>query len=45
VPPAGLRFAGEAAFLVALWLGLAQFDPIVIGVVMFVAWVLVAVAP
>jgi hypothetical protein len=44
VPSAGLRFAGEAAFLVlvALGLGLARFDPIVIGVVMFVAWVLVA---
>lgn len=44
MPSAGFRFAGEAAFLVlvALGLGLAQFDPIVIGVVMFVAWVLVA---
>jgi hypothetical protein len=44
VPSAGVRFAGEAAFLVlvALGLGLARFSPIVIGVVMFVAWVLVA---
>jgi hypothetical protein len=44
VPSAGIRFAGEAAFLVlvALGLGLAQFSAIVIAVVMFVAWVLVA---
>lgn len=44
MPSAGIRFAGEAAFLVlvALGLGLARFDPIVIGAVMFVAWVLVA---
>jgi hypothetical protein len=44
VPSAGVRFAGETAFLilVALGLGLAEFDPVVIGVVMFVAWVLVA---
>ena len=44
MPSAGLRFAGETAFLilVALGLGLAEFDPVVIGVVMFVAWVLVA---
>jgi hypothetical protein len=44
VPSARIRFAGEAAFLVlvALGLGLAQFDAIVIGVVMFFAWVLVA---
>ena len=44
MPSAGVRFAGEAAFLVlvALGLGLARFSPIVIGVVMFVAWVLVA---
>jgi hypothetical protein len=44
VPSAGLRFAGETAFLilVALGLGLAEFDPIVIGVVMFGAWILVA---
>ena len=44
MPSAGVRFAGETAFLilVALGLGLAEFDPIVIGVVMFVAWVLVA---
>jgi hypothetical protein len=44
VPSAAVRFAGEAAFLVlvALGLGLADFDPIVIAVVMFVAWVLVA---
>jgi hypothetical protein len=44
VPSAGIRFGGEAAFLilVALGLGLARFDPIVIGVVMFVAWILVA---
>jgi hypothetical protein len=39
-----VRFAGETAFLilVALGLGLAEFDPVVIGVVMFIAWVLVA---
>jgi hypothetical protein len=44
VPSAGIRFAGEAAFLVlvALGLGLARFDPIVIAAVMLVAWVLVA---
>jgi hypothetical protein len=44
MPSAGIRFAGETAFLilVALGLGLAEFDPVVIGVVMFVAWVLVA---
>jgi hypothetical protein len=44
VPSAGVRFAGETAFLilVALGLGLAEFDPVVIGVVMFIAWVLVA---
>jgi hypothetical protein len=44
VPSAGIRFAAEAAFLVlvALGLGLARFDPIVIAVVMLVAWVLVA---
>jgi hypothetical protein len=44
MPSAGVRFAGETAFLilVALGLGLAEFDPIVIGVVMFAAWVLVA---
>jgi hypothetical protein len=44
VPSAGIRFAGEAAFLVlvALGLGLAQFDPIVIGVGMLLALVLVA---
>ena len=44
MPSAGIRFAGEAAFLVlvALGLGLAQFDAIVIAVVMFFAWVLVA---
>lgn len=44
MPPAGVRFVGETAFLilVALGLGLAEFDPVVIGVVMFVAWVLVA---
>jgi hypothetical protein len=44
MPSAGVRFAGETAFLilVALGLGLAEFDPVVIGVVMFVAWVLVA---
>ena len=44
MPSAGIRFAAEAAFLilVALGLGLARFDPIVIAVVMFVAWVLVA---
>jgi hypothetical protein len=44
VPSAGVRFAGETAFLilVALGLGLAEFDPVVIGVVMFVAWLLVA---
>jgi hypothetical protein len=44
VPSAGLRLAGAIAFLilVALGLGLAGFDPIVIGVVMFVALVLVA---
>lgn len=44
MPSAGLRFAGEAAFLilVALGLGLAGFDPVVIVVVMFVALVLVA---
>jgi hypothetical protein len=44
MPPAGARFAGETAFLilVALGLGLAGFDPIVIGVVMVVALVLVA---
>jgi hypothetical protein len=44
MPSARVRFAGETAFLilVALGLGLAEFDPIVIGVVMFGAWVLVA---
>jgi hypothetical protein len=44
VPSAGVRFAGETAFLilVALGLGLAGFDPVVIGVVMFAVWVLVA---
>ena len=44
MPSAGIRFAGEAAFLVlvALGLGLARFDPIVIAAVMLVAWVLVA---
>jgi hypothetical protein len=45
MPSAGVRFAAEAAFLVlvAMGLGLARFDPIVIAVVMFVAWVLVAI--
>ncbi len=44
MPSPGLRFAGETAFLVlvALGLGLAHFDPIVIVAVMAVAWVLVA---
>lgn len=44
MPSAGIRFAAEAAFLilVALGLGLARFDPVVIALVMFVAWVLVA---
>jgi len=44
VPSAGLRFAGETAFLilVALGLGLAGFDPVVIVVVMFVALALIA---
>ncbi|HZB35959.1 MAG TPA: hypothetical protein VE440_07810, partial [Gaiellaceae bacterium] len=44
MPSAGLRFAGEAAFLilVALGLGLAGFDPVVIVVVMFVALALIA---
>lgn len=44
MPSPGVRLAGEAAFLtlVALGLWLAEFDPIVIGVVMFVALVLVA---
>jgi hypothetical protein len=44
VPSAGLRFAGESAFLVlvALGLGLAKFDALVIVVVMGVAWLLVA---
>ncbi len=44
MPSAGVRFAGEAAFLVlvAMGLGLARFDPVVIGVVMLVAWILVA---
>jgi type IV secretory pathway VirB10-like protein len=44
MPSAGLRLAGETAFLilVALGLWLAEFDPIVIGVVMLVALVLVA---
>lgn len=43
MPSARIRFAGEAAFLilVALGLGLAGFDPIVIAVVMFVVLVLV----
>jgi hypothetical protein len=44
VPSARLRFAGETAFLilVAVGLVLAEFDPLVIGVVMFTVWVLVA---
>ena len=44
MPSAGLRLAGETAFLilVALGLWLAEFEPIVIGVVMLVALVLVA---
>jgi hypothetical protein len=44
MPSARVRLAGETAFLilVALGLGLAEFDPIVIGVVMFVALGLVA---
>ena len=44
MPSARIRFAGEAAFLllVALGLGLVGFDPIAIVVVMFVAAVLVA---
>jgi hypothetical protein len=44
VPSARIRFAAEAAFLVlvALGLGLARFDPIIIAVVLLVAWVLVA---
>jgi hypothetical protein len=44
VPPAGVRFAGETAFLilVAVGLALAEFDLVVIGVVMFAVWVLVA---
>ena len=44
MPSAGLRFAGETAFLilVALGLGLAGFDPVVIVVVMFVALALIA---
>ena len=43
MPSAGVRLAGETAFLilVAIGLWLAEFDPIVIGVVMFVALVLV----
>src|SRR5215217_6712686 len=44
MPSARIRFAGEAAFVVvvALGLGLARFDPLVIAGVMFVAAVLVA---
>jgi|SRR5215218_875026 len=44
MPSARIRFAGEAAFLVvvALGLGLARFDPLVIAGVMFVAAALVA---
>jgi hypothetical protein len=44
VPPARIRFAGEAAFLVLVAIGLAlgQFDPIVIGAVMLAALALVA---
>jgi hypothetical protein len=44
VPPARIRFAGEAAFLVLVAIGLAlgQFDPIVIGAVILAALVLVA---
>src|SRR5215218_9924822 len=44
MPSARIRFAAEAAFLVlvALGLGLARFDPIVIGFVIFTASVLVA---
>ena len=44
MPSARIRFAAEAAFLVlvALGLGLARFDPIIIAVVMLVALVLVA---
>jgi hypothetical protein len=44
VPPARIRFAGEAAFLVLVGIGLAlgQFDPIVIGAVLLAALVLVA---
>jgi hypothetical protein len=44
MPSTRIRFAGEAAFLVlvALGLGLAGFDPIAIVVVMFVAAVMVA---
>ena len=44
MPSAGVRFAAEAAFLVlvAMGLGLAHFSPVVIAVVMFVAWALVA---
>jgi len=44
MPSARIRFAAEAALLVlvALGLGLARFDPIVIGFVIFTASVLVA---
>jgi hypothetical protein len=44
MPSARIRFAGEAAFLllVALGLGLVGFEPIAIVVVMFVAAVMVA---
>jgi hypothetical protein len=44
MPSARIRYAGEAAFLllVALGLGLVGFEPIVIVVVMFVAAVMVA---
>ena len=44
MPSARIRYAGEAAFLllVALGLGLAGFEPLAIVVVMFVATVLVA---
>jgi hypothetical protein len=44
MPSAGVRFAGEAAILilVALGLALAEFDPIVIAVVMVMALGLVA---
>ena len=44
MPSTRIRLAAEAAFLVlvALGLALARFDPIVIAVVMFVVWLLVA---